>query len=100
MGLSQKQAVAILYAISAILALAAVVITTSGENRAHLLNVAVMIPVVNAGDAIRGVSHDHGLHGGHSEKREENASSIQNGAVEASEETESKENGEGGSDEL
>lgn len=37
MGLSQKQAVAILYSISAILGLAAVVITTSGELRALIL---------------------------------------------------------------
>ena len=37
MGLSQKQAVAVLYSISAILGLAAVVITTSGELRALIL---------------------------------------------------------------
>ena len=37
MGLSQKQAVAILYSISAILGLAAVVITTSGEIKALIL---------------------------------------------------------------
>lgn len=37
MGLSQKQAVAVLYSISAILGLAAVVITTSGEIKALIL---------------------------------------------------------------
>jgi UDP-GlcNAc:undecaprenyl-phosphate GlcNAc-1-phosphate transferase len=37
MGLSQKQAVAILYSISAILGLAAVIMTTSGELRALIL---------------------------------------------------------------
>ena len=40
MGLNQKQAVAILYIISAILGLAAVVITTSGELKALILIVA------------------------------------------------------------
>ena len=43
MGLSQKQAVAVLYVISGILGLAAVVITTSGEMRALLLVVAVLV---------------------------------------------------------
>ena len=62
MGLSQKQAVAILYAISAILGLAAVVITTSGEIRALLLLVAILIAVVIAAFAIRGVSHENGHH--------------------------------------
>ena len=42
MGLSQKQAVAVLYVVSGILGLAAVVITTSGEMRALLLVVAVL----------------------------------------------------------
>jgi len=43
MGLSQKQAVAILYAISGLLGLAAVVITTNGEIRAIILIVAALI---------------------------------------------------------
>ncbi|MDR1330424.1 MAG: undecaprenyl/decaprenyl-phosphate alpha-N-acetylglucosaminyl 1-phosphate transferase [Oscillospiraceae bacterium] len=42
MGLSQKQAVAVLYAISAILGLAAVVITARGEIRAIIVVVAVV----------------------------------------------------------
>jgi len=46
MGLSQKQAVAILYAISAVLGLTAVVITTESRLRIILLIVAVVIAVV------------------------------------------------------
>jgi len=41
MGLSQKQAVAVLYVISAILGLSAVVLTTSGEVRAMMLLLAL-----------------------------------------------------------
>lgn len=48
MGLSQKQAVAILYAISAILGLAAVVITTSGEIRAMIVVIAFLVTGVIA----------------------------------------------------
>lgn len=43
MGLSQKQAVAILYVVSAILGLSAVVLTTSGEEKAMILFVALCI---------------------------------------------------------
>ena len=42
-GLSQKQAVAVLYAVSGILGLAAVVITTSDEFRALILVIAVIV---------------------------------------------------------
>ena len=45
MGLSQKQAVAILYSISAILGLCAVVLATSGTVRIYLLVVAVLAAV-------------------------------------------------------
>ena len=48
MGLSQKQAVATLYVISAILGLSAVVLTTSGEQRAMLFFVALCIVAVVA----------------------------------------------------
>ena len=41
MGFSQKQAVAVLYIISAILGLSAVVLTTSGELKAMLLLLAL-----------------------------------------------------------
>ena len=43
MGLNQKQAVATLYVISAILGLSAVVLTTSGEGRAMLLFLVLCI---------------------------------------------------------
>jgi UDP-GlcNAc:undecaprenyl-phosphate GlcNAc-1-phosphate transferase len=43
MGLSQKQAVAVLYSISAVLGLAAVVITTSGEIKALILMMAFCV---------------------------------------------------------
>ena len=43
MGLSQKQAVAVLYVISAILGVCAVVITTSGEMKAMLLFLALCV---------------------------------------------------------
>lgn len=45
MGLSQKQAVAILYSISAILGLCAVVLATSGTVRIYLLVIAVLAAV-------------------------------------------------------
>ena len=45
MGFDQKQTVAILYAISAILGLSAVVLTTSGEARIFILVLAVIIAV-------------------------------------------------------
>ena len=48
MGLNQKQAVATLYVISAILGLSAVVLTTSGEQRAMLFFVALCIVAVVA----------------------------------------------------
>jgi UDP-GlcNAc:undecaprenyl-phosphate GlcNAc-1-phosphate transferase len=44
-GLSQKQAVAVLYIISGILGLAAVVITTSGEMRAMILVLTIAVAV-------------------------------------------------------
>ena len=43
MGLSQKQAVAVLYVISAILGLSAVVLTTAGSLRAMLLLFALCV---------------------------------------------------------
>ena len=52
MGLSQKQAVAVLYAISAVLGLAAVIITTSGEIRAMLLVLAFCAAAVIAAAVI------------------------------------------------
>lgn len=57
MGLSQKQAVAILYSISFILGLAAVVITTSGEIKALLLIFAFCVAMVIA-TAVMRVGHE------------------------------------------
>ena len=48
MGLNQKQAVATLYVISAILGLSAVVLTTGGEGKAMLLFAALCIVAVVA----------------------------------------------------
>jgi len=52
MGLNQKQAVAVLYVISAILGLAAVVLTTGGELKALVLLVALMLVGVVAARVI------------------------------------------------
>ncbi|MCF0120009.1 MAG: hypothetical protein HUJ65_00100, partial [Oscillospiraceae bacterium] len=57
MGLSQKQTVVVLYTISAVLGLAAVLITTSGEMRALLFVVAIVITLVIAGVIVRGHHH-------------------------------------------
>ena len=54
MGLNQKQAVAILYAISAVLGLAAVVITTSGEVRAMIVILTFCVAAVIAVAVVRG----------------------------------------------
>ena len=48
MGFSQKQAVAVLYVISAILGLSAVVLTTGGEAKAMLLLIALCVVAVVA----------------------------------------------------
>lgn len=53
MGLSQKQAVAILYSISAILGVAAVIITTSGELKALLLIAAFCVAAAVGGFIVR-----------------------------------------------
>jgi len=64
MGLSQKQAVAILYAISGLLGLSAVVITTSGEIRALLVLLAAIVATIVAVSilGIRKVKHDKNGH--------------------------------------
>ena len=64
MGLSQKQAVAILYSISAVLGLAAVLITTSGEMKALILVVAFCLAITI------GIVIMRGLHA-EKEKREQ-----------------------------
>ena len=52
MGLSQKQAVATLYVISAILGLSAVVLTTGGEEKAMLFFAALCIVAVVAAKVV------------------------------------------------
>ena len=49
MGFNQKQAVAILYVISVVLGLVAVVLTTSGELRAMFIVAAVIITLIVGG---------------------------------------------------
>ena len=72
MGLNQKQAVATLYVISAILGLSAVVLTTGGEQKAMLFFLALCIVAVVAArvvfpkevkEELREELKDHGHHG-------------------------------------
>lgn len=68
MGFSQKQAVAVLYVITAILGLSAVVLTTSGAVKAMLLLMALFV----AGSiALLVFQMTHQNHNGHEEHREE-----------------------------
>ena len=63
MGLSQKQAVAILYSISAVLGLYAVVITAEGRLRVWLLALAIVIAIVVGIFITRTLrAHDHHHH--------------------------------------
>ncbi len=57
MGFNQKQAVAILYAISATLGLTAVVLTSSGEVKAIVLLLAVLLAVLAGACVIYGMEH-------------------------------------------
>lgn len=66
MGFSQKQAVAIAYAISGILGLSAVVITTNGEMRALILIAAVFAAVVIGIFVMKGVGRGQGESNGKS----------------------------------
>ena len=68
MGLTQKQAVAVLYVISAILGLSAVVLTTSGPLRAML---ALMAFCVAGGVAMRVFLHSHHMTDGERGREEE-----------------------------
>ncbi|SHH92289.1 UDP-GlcNAc:undecaprenyl-phosphate GlcNAc-1-phosphate transferase [Sporobacter termitidis DSM 10068] len=58
MGFSQKQAVAIAYAISGILGLSAVVITTNGEIRAIILLVAIFVAGVIGVFVVKGIRNE------------------------------------------
>ena len=57
MGFNQKQAVAILYAISATLGLTAVVLTSSGEVKAIVLLLAVLAAILVGACVIYGAEH-------------------------------------------
>ena len=57
MGFNQKQAVAILYAISATLGLTAVVLTSSGEVKAIVLLLAVLAAILEGACMIYGAEH-------------------------------------------
>ena len=57
MGFNQKQAVAILYAISATLGLTAVVLTSSGEVKAIILLLAVLVAIIVGACVIYGAEH-------------------------------------------
>ena len=57
MGFNQKQAVAILYAISATLGLTAVVLTSSGEMKAIVLLLAVLVAILVGACIIYGAEH-------------------------------------------
>ena len=73
LGLSQKHAVAILYSISAVLGLSAVVITTSGELKMLILVVAVTLACIIGVFAMRGVINGNGgNHHSSPEKTEDN----------------------------
>ncbi len=71
MGLSQKQAVAILYSISAVLGLSAVLITTSGEMKALVLMFAFCVAIA-IGLAITTVKNEHAHHDQQSDNSEKN----------------------------
>ena len=69
MGFNQKQAVAILYAISATLGLTAVVLTSSGEVKAIVLLLAVLVAILVCAGIIYGAEH-WGKHPEHEHKED------------------------------
>ena len=69
MGFNQKQAVAILYAISATLGLTAVVLTSSGEVKAIVLLLAVLVAILVCAGIIYGAEH-WGKHSEHEHKED------------------------------
>lgn len=62
MGFNQKQAVAILYAISGTLGLTAVILTSSGEVKAIFLLLAVIVATIVGACVIYGAEHHFGKH--------------------------------------
>lgn len=63
MGLSQKQAVAILYAVSGLLGLIAVVIITSGELRLLMFILAILVAALIVYFAFRGIKSSSSVNG-------------------------------------
>ncbi|WNX86471.1 hypothetical protein RWV98_09460 [Agathobaculum sp. NTUH-O15-33] len=57
MGFNQKQAVAILYAVSGTLGLTAVILTSSGEVKAIFLLLAVLVAIIVGACVIYGAEH-------------------------------------------
>ncbi len=85
MGFNQKQAVAILYAISATLGLTAVVLTSSGEVKAIFLLLAVLVAILVGACVIYGTEH----WGKHANEAEQDAEKAED---EQKEKTEDEEN--------
>lgn len=69
MGFSQKQAVAVLYVITAILGLSAVVLTTSGAVKAMLLLLALCVAGAVALLVFQGTHQNHAPQGDHNEEK-------------------------------
>lgn len=75
MGLSQKQAVAILYVITTILGLCAIVLTSSGEIKAMVLLIALFIACLIGSVAIyNGTRHSAKKNGNSEKERQEDSS--------------------------
>ena len=85
MGFNQKQAVAILYAISATLGLTAVVLTSSGEVKAIVLLLAVLVAILVGAGIIYGTEHwgkhPHEQDRAETESEELSAEEIQDSAA-------------------
>lgn len=94
MGLSQKQAVAVLYSISAILGLAAVVITTSGELRALILILGFCLCAALWVFVYREYHKNiENRNGGNNQDASKDVDSIDKVAAQKSEDTEKKNDG-------
>lgn len=87
MGLNQKQAVAILYVISAILGLSAVVLTTSGELKAMVFFVTLCVVAGVAARAVFPKELSEELHDEIEEMREHHHEKEDNAPTEPSEES-------------
>ena len=93
MGFSQKQSVAVLYAISAVLGLSAVIITTSGEMKALILVLSFCVAIIIGIALIK--SHDDKVEKEQEEAaaQPENQPTLSNSEVPPEENTENQEDG-------